>query len=287
MNKPKVVFTDSGLGGLTVMADFVSLVKKHNISVDTIFFNAQYSRELGYKKMNSKTQIEIFNRVLESIQKKYQPDIIAIACNTLSVVYYQTDFYKNNTTTLVLDIITVGKSLIQNSKTNTIIEVAMPTTISSKIYKNESKNSIAISSDIMLPDAIENGYDDRITSMLGVVFNKVKVEFIENIFRNSSTSLFLGCTHFPIIKEQFLKVARKKGIKIDDILDPNQAFSRLVFKTLVKLNKTFINKESSVQVISRMPFQKEEVDTIAKLVEKQSSETAKGLRNSILDKNLF
>ena len=283
----KVVFTDSGLGGLTVMADFVSLAKKHNISVDTTFFNAQYSRELGYKKMDSKTQVEVFNRVLESIQKKYQPDIIAIACNTLSVVYYQTDFYKNNTTTQVLDIIEVGKSLIQNAKTDTIIEVAMPTTIDSEIYKNKAKNRIAVASNVLLPDAIENGYDTTISKMLREIFVKVKNEITEKGLTNSQNSLFLGCTHFPIIKNRFLSVAKQNKIPIQDILDPNTSFSQLVFAELIKNKTTKEAQTTSVQVISRMPFQETEVKNISKLIEPQSKETAEGLRNYTLDAGLF
>jgi len=287
MNKPKVVFTDSGLGGLTIMADFVNLIKKHNISIDTTFFNAQFSRELGYKKMDTKMQIDVFNRVLESIQKKYQPDIIAIACNTLSVVYSQTDFYKNNKHTKVLDIIEVGKSLIQNSKTDTIIEVAMPTTIDSGIYKNKAKNRIAVASNVLLPDAIENGYDTTITKMLKEIFVKIKNEITEKGLTNSQYSLFLGCTHFPIIKKYFLSVAMQNNISILDVLDPNTAFSQLVLAELKKNKTTNQLQTLSVQVISRMSFQEADVRNRAKLIELQSKETAEGLRVYTLDKKLF
>jgi len=284
---PKVVFTDSGLGGLTVMADFVSLAKKHMLSVDTTFFNAQYSRELGYKKMDSNTQIEVFNRVLESIQKKYQPDIIAIACNTSSVVYYQTNFYKNNTTTQVLDIIAVGKSLIQNAKTDTIIEVAMPTTIESKIYLHKSKNRIAVASNVLLPDAIENGYATTISKMLKEIFVKVKNEITEKGLTNIQNSLFLGCTHFPIIKDRFLSVAKQNNISIQDLIDPNTSFSQLVLAELIKNKMTKEAQTTSVQVISKMPFQETEVNNISKLIKPHSKETAEGLRTYILDETLF
>ncbi|HIP49019.1 MAG TPA: hypothetical protein EYG92_08665 [Lutibacter sp.] len=283
---PKVIFTDSGLGGLTIMADFVSLAKEHNLSVDTTFFNAQYSRELGYKKMESAEQVRVFDRVLESIQKKYQPDVIAIACNTLSVVYKKTAFSKNSKIQ-VLDIIKVGQSLINHSDSNTIIEVAMPTTISSKIYKNDSKNRIAISSDVMLPDAIENGNDDKITTMLSNIFAKANAKYQKKGYSNSKTALFLGCTHFPLIKDQFLAFAKQKGISIQEILDPNQAFSQLVLSELNKTKKTTDLQINPVQVISRMPFQDAEIKNIAKLIETQSKETADGLCTYTLDESLF
>ncbi len=287
MQKQKLVFTDSGLGGLTIMADFIALAKKQSLAVDAVFFNAQYSRGLGYKKMKPNQQIAVFNRVLESIQKKHKPDIIAIACNTLSVVFQQTAFSKKNKTTQVLDIIKVGKSLIKNSKTPTILEVAMPTTITSKIYQNNLKNSIRVASDVLLPDAIENGYTAKIKQMLQRVFEKAKKQIKEQSLENSTTSLFLGCTHFPIIKENFLSTAKLYGINVQKILDPNTAFSQLVLTELLKNDKTSKAQTSTIQVVSKMPFQENEINNISKLIEKLSFETAESLRNYTLDQNLF
>ena len=160
MKKIKIIFTDSGLGGLTIMADFAKLIENTGLNIDLIYFNAQYSRNLGYKKMETQEQVDIFDRALESMQKLFKPDIIAIACNTLSVVYLKSESYKRSIT-LVLDIIETGKSLISTSNKNTIIEVAMPTTIDSRIYSDKSKEIIGVASDTSLPDAIENGNSEK------------------------------------------------------------------------------------------------------------------------------
>jgi len=287
MKKPRVVFTDSGLGGLPIMADFVKLVKDESFSVDSVFFNAQYSRDLGYKKMDSKMQVKIFNRVLEAIDKRYNPDIIAIACNTLSVVYYQTDFYKKNKTTQVFDIIEIGKSLIEQSKSNTIIQVAMPTTIDSEIYNNKSKKNIGISSDVMLPDAIENDYQEKTEQMLANIFKIAKKELEASSLGNKKTSLFLGCTHFPIIKDAFLNSAKKNEIKIHSLLNPNKAFAQLIFDELTKLNRISNDSKSDIQVVSRTLLQDTEVRNISQLIENQSFNSATALRNYKLDQALF
>jgi glutamate racemase len=285
MNSIKVVFTDSGLGGLTIMADFVKNAKLHGINVDAVFFNAQFSRDLGYKKMDDKTQIKVFNKVLDSIDKHYKPDIIAIACNTLSVVYPKTDFHKQ-TNTKVLDIINTGKSLINNSKSNTIVEIAMPTTIDAKIYADKNKVRIPVASNITLPDAIENGYQTKIDSILDEVFKEAK----KQISNQTTVDMFLGCTHFPIIKNQFLEVAENFGIQISDLLNPNSKFSQLVLKEVIdKLKKDTLidNSMSEIKVISRMRFQENEVRNIAALVENQSLETAEALRNYTFDTTIF
>jgi glutamate racemase len=286
MKKLKVVFTDSGLGGLPIMANFVKLAKQHRLAVETTFFNAQYSRDLGYKKMSVKQQIKTFDNVLDAIEKLYKPDIIAIACNTLSVVYYQTQFHKKQKTK-VLDIIAIGQTLIKESKAKTIIEVAMPTTIKSKIYKTKEKNRIAIASDVMLPDAIENGYQQKIEAYLNQIFSNAKKSIEDFVKQDQELALFLGCTHFPIIKELFRLIAEQNNLNIKKILDPNKAFANKVYLESLNEKVNLQGDKLFVQVVSRMPFQEAEITNIAKLVKDDSMETAEALRNYRLDEGVF
>ncbi len=290
MSKLKVVFTDSGLGGFTIMTEFLKLVNLHKIPVDATFFNAQHSR-VGYKKMDSKTQVAIFNRVLISIEEKFKPDIIAIACNTLSVVYLKTDFYKKSSTK-VLDIIKTGKSLIKQAKSNTIIELAMPTTIDSGIYIDKEKVRIPVSSDITLPDAIERGDQSKISQILEQIFKDVKAKMIYQDYNKQNVDLFLGCTHFPIIKDQFLTTADKSGIKIRNLLNPNIEFSQLVLEEVINKQdrpeeKDRDKSQNKISVISRVKFKENEIKNISELIKIESLETAKALKNYTYDSALF
>jgi glutamate racemase len=236
--------------------------------------------------MTTKKQVEIFNRVLVSIKNKYNPDIIAIACNTLSVVYYQTNFYKNDKTK-VLDIINIGKSIISQVQNQTIIEVAMPTTINSKVYDEQTKNRIAVPSDVMLPDAIENAYLDKINKMINKIFVVAKYKLNEKAIPNKDLSLFLGCTHFPLIKSRFMDVAKKAGLDIQNVLDPNKAFAQWAFKESLFIEDIPKTQDISTQVISRMPLKETEVSNVALLIRKTSYELAGALKNYSLDKELF
>ena len=288
--KQTIVFTDSGLGGLSIMAEFVGLAKLKNINVDCVFFNAQHSRGNGYKKMDSKTQVEVFNRVLTTINKMYHPKIIAVACNTLSVVYLRSEFYKN-TNVKILDIIHSGKSLIENSETESIIEISMPTTTESGVYDDKNKQIIAISSDTSLPDAIENGYDKEIKSILKKAFTEAQEKIKRNKLSAKEYGLFLGCTHFPIIKDRFCESAEKVGIKVNELLNPNENFNHLVFDELQKIQGTTKpntdESDNIVKVISRTKLQENEVKNISKLIEIFSAETAEALRNYEFNPNLF
>jgi len=292
MNNLKVVFTDSGLGGLTIMADFAKLVKYYRLNVDLIYFNAQHSRSWGYKKMDSKTQIEVFNSALLSMYKQFEPDIIAIACNTLSVVYLKTDFYKQ-TNTKVLDIIKTGQALVKNAKSNTIVEVAMPTTIDSGIYGDKNKNIIAVASDTSLPDAIENGDYYKIDQILKEIFKHTRFEMTRRKLINIETALFLGCTHFPIIKNRFLEIADYTGIKITNLLNPNAKFSQLILEEILKKKLVTVrddnltNSENKIIVVSRVEFNESEIKNISGLIENISPETAEALRNYEHNTELF
>lgn len=288
MDKPKVVFTDSGLGGLSVMADFLKLAKKHKIAVDCVYFNAQYSRDLGYKKMDDKQQAVVFNNALEAIRKRYRPDIIAIACNTLSVVYKKTKFYKRNEI-VVFDIIETGKTLLHQFKNETIVELAMPTTINAKVYQVDAIKRIAVSTDVMLPDAIENKEQEKIDAFLMQIFTKVKEEIVLKSYKVQDVVLFLGCTHFPFIQDQFLKMAFSKDVKISKVLNPNKAFSQLLFQKVINIKCSNTDKKLSngIKIVSRTLLKKKEVTNVARLVEDISSETAQALRNYIHNPDLF
>lgn len=287
----KIVFTDSGLGGLTIMADFAKLAEYHNINVDLIYFNAQYSDDFGYKKMDGKTQVEVFTNALTSMQNLYKPDIIAIACNTLSVVYQRSEFSKQNKTKLI-DIIKTGQSLINDNSNGSIIQVAMPTTIESGIYLNPNKKIVGVASDDSLPGTIESGNNQKIDRILETVFTQAKSEIDKRKLSNTDVSLFLGCTHFPIIADRFIEKAKDFGIQINTLLNPNAKFSQLLLNEVSKKTEqitkdTEKKPKKSIKVVSRLKFKDLEIKNISAIAEKQSPETAQALINYELKPDLF
>lgn len=266
------------------MAAFIQKIRKEKIGVDAVFFNAQYARNSGYKKMAQNEQIRVFDRVLQKIETLYKPDIIAIACNTLSVVYQHTNF-KKYAKTPVLDIIDTGKKLIAASSLSQIIEIAMPTTVQSGIYKNPSKKHTGIASDTQLPDAIENNYTEAIDTYLERIFKQVPDTIIRN---KQPVALFLGCTHFPLIADLFLAKARLSGIDVHELLNPNTAFSLAVFhKLTAQYGQNLRRHPINVQVVSRMRFQETEIINMAALIESYDPESAQALRHYHYKASLF
>ncbi len=285
MNKQKIIFTDSGLGGLSIMADFVRL--SHNFGLDILFFNAQYKRGQGYRTMDKNMQVKIFDRALKSMQENFDADYIAIACNTLSVVF-QDSKYKEKSSADIYDIVATGQKLINESTYDTVVEISMPTTINSKIYQSKYKNVISIAANSELPDAIESNNKKLIKKILEEIFFELKNKLFEQNLLNNKLSLFLGCTHFPLIKNDFFTTAEKFGINFNQLLNPNTEFANLIFDIIRKtIDLPNSQQSNSIKVISRVKLKDSELAGISNIISKHSQITAQALLNYEYIPDLF
>jgi glutamate racemase len=84
-----IVVTDSGMGGLSVLADMAARAEKTRAyrELDLVFYNALFRERAGYNSLATRDEkVRIFNLALEDMAARYQPDAIVVACNTLSVL---------------------------------------------------------------------------------------------------------------------------------------------------------------------------------------------------------
>jgi len=285
MDTTKIIFTDSGLGGISVMADFARLTR--DLDIEIIFFNAQYARNKGYQKMNSKQQVEIFDKALAAMQEKFRANYIAIACNTLSVVFQNSKF-KKNSQAKIYDIVETGRKLITKSAYDVIVELAMPTTVNSKVYHLSNKTTVGVGTDKQLADAIESMDKVRIKNILKNAYVEVNNKLSELDLNNKKLALFLGCTHFPLIKDDFLKIAEEQNIHFSELLNPNTEFAGLLFNEIrKKVNPKNNPTKNKIKVVSRIELKDSEVESISKLISVNSPETAQALINYEYIPDLF
>ena len=93
-----ILVTDSGLGGLSVAADVAARLPESGVfeNARIVFFNSLFHNRSGYNSLKSQDEkVRIFNIALKTMKKKYHPDLLLIACNTLSVLYDKTPFSRN------------------------------------------------------------------------------------------------------------------------------------------------------------------------------------------------
>src|SRR5438067_11543997 len=84
-----ILITDSGVGGLSVVAYAERFVRTRGFTeaVRLTFANAAPANDYGYNSMPTHAaKIETFDRFLHSVTERFAPDMIYVACNTLSVL---------------------------------------------------------------------------------------------------------------------------------------------------------------------------------------------------------
>ena len=108
-----ICVTDVGLGGLSVLSEIERKLKNNPLfpKITLLYYNS--ACKPGYTTRPVSDQISIFNSALLGM-KPYKPDIILIACNTLSVIYAETE-YSKTCTIPVMSIVDFGVALFADA----------------------------------------------------------------------------------------------------------------------------------------------------------------------------
>jgi len=92
----RILITDSGVGGVSVVAYAERFVRTQGFTepVHLTFANAAPANDYGYNSMPSReAKVETFERFLRNVTERYGPDMIHVACNTLSVLLPDTPYF--------------------------------------------------------------------------------------------------------------------------------------------------------------------------------------------------
>ena len=222
-------FFDSGVGGLSVMKEAISIMPNENF----IYFGDSKNAPYGTKELN-----EVRNLTLEAVEfllRKNVKEIVG-AWNTATsaVIEEFRNRYKPN---YVIGIEPALKPAIKLNRKGSIIIMATPMTLREKKFKylmNKYKNEADI---ISLPCAglvefIENGI------LEGEELDNYLKEKFKIYLNNDISSIVLGCTHYPFIKKALSKVIGEEVPLIDGGLGTAQELRRkLMEKDLLNDSK--------------------------------------------------
>jgi len=180
---------DSGIGGLTVLK---SIIKKHP--------NHQYyyfgdTANLPYGEKTKDQLLEFSDKIINFLMSK-EVDLIIIACGTISSNLY--DEIKNRYNINIIDIISPTINHLNNSEFKNIGIIATTMTINSKVFEDKLKKSVITQPCPAFVPLIENNLLDTFE------FDKYLDEYLIN-FKGKIDTLVLGCTHYPLIKDQVKK----------------------------------------------------------------------------------
>lgn len=190
---------DSGVGGLTVLKKLMAKYPNN----EYIYYGDTKNIPYGDKSIE---ELKILSSNIVEFLLKKKVDLIVIACGTISSNL--SDYLKNKYDIKIIDIITPTIDYLNNSEFNNIGVIATNATIKSQIFsKNVNKNIKEVACPNFVP-IIENNDLDSLNSWFDIYFNDL----------NDCDLIVLGCTHYPIIKENINNYFGGK-IKLLDMAD--------------------------------------------------------------------
>ena len=204
----KIGVFDSGLGGLVITKAFIQAMP----GFDYVYYGDTANLPYG-----TKTQEQILNLTIEAVKYLIEQDckLIIIACNTATSIalrYIQQRFIPVFAPKIkVLGVIVPTVEEATDSGARNIGVIATNLTVNSHIYRAEI-NKIApninvqeVSAPELVPLIEANNFEKAYE------FCKQYAQKFQNI-----SSLILGCTHYPLLKQYFRELMPKVKIISQD-----------------------------------------------------------------------
>lgn len=217
----KIGVMDSGIGGLTILESLLKNCPNH----EYIYFGDTYNLPYGEKTKNE--LINCANKVISFLEKE-NVDIIVVACGTVSS---NIKYVKSNVP--LIDIISPLKDMLDNY--NLISIIATPLSIKTNAFQKYINTKLNLIATPLLVPIIEGNIKKDV--------NKVLKEYLERA--KGSDALILGCTHYPIIKDEIKKIYKGEIITLDKFiiekinkLKGNKSSLKIYYS---KLNESIIN----------------------------------------------
>ncbi len=275
------------------MADLEKQISEKNVfnSVGLVFFNSHAARGFGYNSMKSvDDKVRVFDSALQSMIDKFNPDIILVACNTLSVIADQTE--TSRTTGIpILGIVEFGIDLIYDNlmrdPNSSVIIYGTPTTIDSDAYKQGliargiDEEKIVNQPCYLLETEIQKDSQSKNTvDMIDKYTGEAEVRL-----ENKSDKVFgaFCCTHYGYCAKLFEDSLSRRFVK-SSVLNPNKLMSDFI----VSLGEASTPETGvSVEVHSRVCIPSGELESIGCLIKQDAPLVYRALNGYKYDENLF
>jgi glutamate racemase len=290
-----ILVTDSGLGGLSIMAEAASRMKQAGVAqkVHLVFVNALFSNESGYNSLRTRDEkIRVFDRALQSMERMVQPDAIVIGCNTLSALYDETTFAK--TTRLpVVRIIDPGVSMFRRALEQhpdaSLILFGTETTIGEGTHKK------ALAAGGIAGDRIHSKACPELASYIENNWQGDETGFVIASYVDESLAALhdpkppvyagLVCTHYGYAQKLWETAFRESGVRLLGTLNPNTALVDLLLSA--QAAGRFTRTEIDARVISMVEISAAKRKSLGGWLERVSPEVAAALARYQLRPDLF
>jgi glutamate racemase len=224
---PKVLVFDSGLGGLTVFAEIRKLLDNANLVY------AADDAAFPYGARSEADVIQRIEQIMEWLIAGQKPDLICIACNTASTIALKP--LRNRFPHMpFVGTVPAIKPAAKMSRSKMITVLATPATVTRE-YTRElvrdyaadcavelvgSRRLASLAETYMQGEAVD---DQAIATEITPCF-----KFLDDDRRTDT--IVLACTHYPLLSEQFSRLAPWPVAWID----PAPAIARRVLHVLTE-----------------------------------------------------
>ena len=215
---------DSGVGGLTVAHAIKQILPYENL----IYFGDTAHLPYGDKSAGA---IESYSGKITEFLLEHNAKVVLVACNSASASAFSSLKKKFGSRTLLIDVIDPVVDYMGTMDFKKIGVIGTKRTISSGMYetklkeKNPGTSVVSMATPLLVP-MIEEGFifDDISNAIIRAYLSDPSLAGIE--------ALILGCTHYPIIKNQISKIFNFNV----EIVDSARIVSLLLKETLEKHN---------------------------------------------------
>jgi len=290
-----IAVTDSGLGGLSVVADTERKLRESGlyVEVELIFYNALFTNEGGYNSLPGREEkVRIFSRALQGLQDHFAPDIILIACNTLSVLYRDTEFAATTATPVVgiveggVDLI--AKRMLPGDSARTII-FATDTTVTEGMHK-AALVELGIPPDHVVMQAcpelasyIERGFDSMETEFLIDAY--VGDALAEAGDGSGPVYVSFNCTHYGYSLPAWQAAFTARDVAVTEFLNPNT--SMIDFLLPASPRDRHDSAAVRVRVVSMVELSADKRESLGRYLHDISPATGAALHGYELRADLF
>jgi glutamate racemase len=290
-----ILITDSGVGGLSVCAYAERFVRTHGFEepVRLTFANASPQNDYGYNSMPSReVKIETFDRFLGNVTERFAPDLIYVACNTLSVLLPDTPYF-HRATIPVKGIVETGAELLLRELEADPRSMAMifgtQTTIDSGAYPRLLEARGVDASRIVsqacpgLADTISEDREGLRTRREIAGWVKAAVEKMQRADR--PVVACLACTHYGYRKDLFADVLAGAGISAT-MVNPNERAVDDLFGARPDAG-TGMNREVDVEFVTKYVIPEATVEALTWFLADISPRTVAAMKNFVHLPDLF
>lgn len=250
-------------------------------SIRLTYVNAARENDFGYNSMGSRQEkLEHFDRFLHIVGDTYSPDLIYVACNTLSVLLEETKFSKSGRIP-VRGIVETGVNKLLDELTthsqSVVTIFGTETTIEEQTYSNLLKQTGIDETRIVslaCPSLADTISEDR----HGMKVQKKLKRLVRSAIERSQRPLtghmtYLACTHYGYRKDYFSRAFKEQGVDTM-ILNPNEFVIDDLFGS-PELSASRKECNIEVEFVTRYRIPETALETISFFLEDVSPKTIK------------